>query len=62
MGADGYLKLGANFYGGFWVHERLEVEWDAVRPLPPVAFDYAGRRSTRVPLAPSSRRRASVTA
>jgi len=36
--------------GGFWVHERLEVEWDALRPLPPVAFDYAGRRPTRVPL------------
>jgi transposase len=36
--------------GGFWVHERLEVECDALRPLPPVAFDYAGRRATRVPL------------
>jgi transposase len=36
--------------GGFWVHERLEVERHALRPLPPVAFDYAGRRSTRVPL------------
>jgi transposase len=36
--------------GGFWVNERLEVEWDALRPLPPVAFDYAGRRATRVPL------------
>jgi transposase len=36
--------------GDYWVHERLEVEWDALRPLPPVAFDYAGRRSTRVPL------------
>lgn len=36
--------------GGFWVHERLEVEWDALRPLPPIAFDYPGRRSTRVPL------------
>jgi transposase len=36
--------------GGFWVNERLEVEWDALRPLPPTAFDYAGRRSTRVPL------------
>jgi transposase len=36
--------------GGFWVHERLEVEWDALRPLPPVCFDYAGRRATRVPL------------
>jgi transposase len=36
--------------GGFWVNERLEVEWDALRPLPPVAFDYGGRRATRVPL------------
>jgi transposase len=35
--------------GGFWVHERLEVESNALRPLPPVCFDYAGRRSTRVP-------------
>jgi hypothetical protein len=36
--------------GGFWVNERLELEWDALRPLPPLPFDYAGRRSTRVPL------------
>jgi transposase len=36
--------------GGFWVNERLEVERDALRPLPPTAFDYAGRRATRVPL------------
>jgi transposase len=36
--------------GGFWVHERLEVEWDSLRALPPTAFDYAGRRPTRVPL------------
>jgi transposase len=36
--------------GGFWVHERLAVERDASRALPPVVFDYAGRRSTRVPL------------
>jgi len=35
--------------GGFWVHERLEVERHALRPLPPIAFDYAGRRSTGVP-------------
>jgi transposase len=35
--------------GGFWVNERLEVEREALRPLPPVAFDYAGRRATRVP-------------
>ncbi len=36
--------------GGFWVNERLEVEWDALRPLPPVGFDKAGRRAPRVPL------------
>jgi hypothetical protein len=36
--------------GGFWLHERLDVERHALRPLPPVAFDSAGRRSTRVPL------------
>ena len=36
--------------GGFWVDERLEVERDALRPLPPVAFDYAGGAATRVPL------------
>jgi transposase len=36
--------------GGFWVHERLEVEREALRALPPVAFDYADRRATRVPL------------
>ena len=28
----------------------MEVERDALRPLPPTAFDYAGRRATRVPL------------
>jgi hypothetical protein len=36
--------------GGFWVHERLDVERPALRPLPPITFDNAGRRSTRVPL------------
>jgi transposase len=36
--------------GGFWVHERLDVERDGLRALPPVGFDYAGRRLTRVPL------------
>jgi hypothetical protein len=36
--------------GVFWVNQRLEVEWDALRALPPVCFDYAGRRLTRVPL------------
>jgi transposase len=32
------------------VAERLDVEREAVRALPPVAFDSAGRRSSRVPL------------
>jgi hypothetical protein len=36
--------------GGFWVNERLDVERHALRPLPPICFDSAGRRSTRVPL------------
>jgi transposase len=36
--------------GGFWVNERLDVERHALRPLPPIAFDYAARRTTRVPL------------
>jgi transposase len=36
--------------GRFIVAERLEVERDALRALPPVDFDAAGRRSSRVPL------------
>src|SRR5215211_1214917 len=32
------------------VAERLAVERDALRLLPPIAFDAAGRRSSRVPL------------
>jgi transposase len=32
------------------VAERLAVEREALRPLPPIAFDAAGRRSSRVPL------------
>ena len=36
--------------GRFVVAERLAVEREALRPLPPVAFDAAGRRSSRVPL------------
>jgi hypothetical protein len=36
--------------GRFVVAERLEVERDALRALPPVDFDAAGRRSSRVPL------------
>jgi transposase len=36
--------------GRFIVAERLEVERQALRALPPVDFDAAGRRSSRVPL------------
>jgi transposase len=36
--------------GRFVVAERLAVERAALRPLPPVDFDAAGRRSSRVPL------------
>ncbi len=36
--------------GRFIVAERLAVERDALRPLPPICFDAAGRRSSRVPL------------
>jgi transposase len=36
--------------GRFVVADRLEVERDALRALPPVDFDAAGRRSSRVPL------------
>jgi transposase len=36
--------------GRFVVAERLAVERDALRALPPVSFDAAGRRASRVPL------------
>ena len=36
--------------GRHLVAERLAVEREALRPLPPVVFDAAGRRSSRVPL------------
>lgn len=35
--------------GGHIVAERLAVEREAVRSLPPISFDAAGRRSSRVP-------------
>lgn len=35
--------------GGHIVAERLAVERDALRALPPVGFDAAGRRASRVP-------------
>lgn len=35
---------------GHIVAERLAVEREALRALPPIAFDAAGRRSSRVPL------------
>jgi transposase len=36
--------------GGHVVAERLQVERDALRALPPVDFDAAGRRTSRVPV------------
>jgi len=36
--------------GHFIVAERLAVERESVRSLPPIPFDSAGRRSSRVPL------------
>jgi transposase len=36
--------------GGFPVHERLAEERVALRPLPPVRFDYSYARESRVPL------------
>ena len=36
--------------GHFIVAERLAVERESARTLPPIAFDYAGRRASRVPL------------
>lgn len=36
--------------GHFVVADRLAVEREMARPLPRVGFDYAGRRSSRVPL------------
>jgi transposase len=36
--------------GHFIVADRLAVEREAARALPPAPFDYAGRRSSRVPL------------
>jgi len=36
--------------GRFVVADRLAVEREALRALPPIAFDAAGRRSSRVPL------------
>jgi transposase len=36
--------------GRFVVAERLAVEREALRPLAPIPFDAAGRRSSRVPL------------
>jgi transposase len=36
--------------GRFVVAERLAVEREVLRSLPPIAFDAAGRRSSRVPL------------
>ncbi len=47
---DGVALPRRHATGRFVVAERLAVERDAVRALPPVGFDAAGRRSSRVPL------------
>lgn len=47
---DRYALPRRHASGRFIVAERLAVERDEARPLPPMSFDYAGRRSSRVPL------------
>jgi transposase len=47
---DGVALPRRHATGRHIVAERLAVEREALRPLPPIAFDAAGRRSSRVPL------------
>ncbi len=47
---DGVALPRRHATGRFIVAERLAVEREALRPLPPIAFDAAGRRASRVPL------------
>lgn len=47
---DRYALPRRHASGHYIVADRLEVERESARPLPPVDFDYAGRRSSRVPL------------
>lgn len=47
---DRYALPRRHATGHFIVAERLAVEREAARALPPAPFDYAGRRASRVPL------------
>lgn len=47
---DRYALPRRHASGRFIVAERLALERETARPLPPIAYDYAGRRSSRVPL------------
>jgi transposase len=47
---DGVALPRRHATGRHIVAESLAVEREALRPLPPIAFDAAGRRSSRVPL------------
>lgn len=47
---DGVANRRIHSTGRFPVAERLEAEREAARPLPPGHFDFAYRRSSRVPL------------
>ncbi len=47
---DRYALPRRHASGHFVVADRFEVEREMARPLPPVAFDFAGCRSSRVPL------------
>jgi transposase len=47
---DGVCNRRLHASGRFPVDERLGEERQALRPLPPVRFDWSGHRSTRVPI------------
>lgn len=47
---DGRIPARRHATGRHIVAQRLAVERAALRPVPPIAFDAGGRRSSRVPL------------
>ncbi|MCA1699960.1 MAG: IS21 family transposase [Actinobacteria bacterium] len=47
---DGVANVRVHASGRFPVDERLAEERRALRPLPPLRFDWCGHRTTRVPL------------
>jgi hypothetical protein len=47
---DGVANVRIHASGRFPVAERLAQERGALRPLPPLAFDAAGQRTSRVPI------------